>query len=73
MVSDDVIKQEMAPLKDPTPKIVESFAKKVDVDDNPRIYKIIEVQGHPTIVKSDSIYLTREQAKEELFNKQLGV
>ena len=70
----DALKIEMQdfakPKKDDT--IVKTFAKKVEVEDNPRIYRVVSIDGHPTIVKSDKTYLTREQAKDLLFEKQLG-
>lgn len=52
--------------------LVKTFTKKVEVaDDNPRIYRVVLINDNYTIVKAENKYLTREQAKEELFNKQL--
>lgn len=73
LVSRDVLLKEMEDFIKPTPsKVIKSFEKKVVVEDNPRIYSLELINGHYTIVKVEKQYLTREQAKEELFNKQIG-
>lgn len=72
LVSNDVIRQEMADeIKPVEPKVVEKFTKKVEVEDNPRIYRVVLINGNYTIIKAENPYLTRDQAKEELFSKQL--
>ena len=73
LVTNEVIRQEMADsIKPAEPaKVVEQFAKKVEVEDNPRVYRVVLINGNYTIVKAENPYLTREQAKEELFNRQL--
>lgn len=74
LVTNAVIAQEMAdkryekPIKE---EIKETFTKKIEVDDNPRIYRVVLINGNYTIVKAETQYLTREQAKEELFKRQL--
>lgn len=52
-------------------KVVEQVTARMEPEDNPRIYKVVLINGNYTIVKSESKYLTREQAKEELFARQL--
>ena len=52
-------------------KVVENFTKKVETESNPRIFRVVLVNGNYTIVKAENPYLTREQAKEMLFSKQL--
>ena len=77
LMSLDAIKTILA--NKPTPekpvqlKMVETFVKKVEIEteENPRIYQVVLVNGNYTIVKTATKYLTREQAKEELFNKVL--
>lgn len=73
LVTNEVIKKEVE--EDHVPvqpqKVVEAFEKKVEVQNNPRIYRVVLINGNPTIVKAETPYLSREQAKEELFNKQL--
>ena len=74
LVSRDVLLQEMSDFVKPAQpsKVVKTFEKKVEVEDDPRIYSVQLINGHYTIVKVEKQYLTREQAKEELFNKQMG-
>lgn len=73
LVSRNVLLEEMADFLKPVAptKVVKTFEKKVVVEDNPRIYRVEQIGGHYTIVKVDNPYLTREQAKEVLFSKQL--
>jgi hypothetical protein len=74
LVSNDTIKKELDMDLDshttPT-KVVENFTKKVETESNPRIFRVVLVNGNYTIVKAENPYLTREQAKEMLFSKQL--
>lgn len=63
--------KDMKPLVTEAKKVVEKVTTRVEVEDNPRIFKVVLINGNYTIVKSESKYLTREQAKEELFVKQL--
>ena len=74
LVTNEVIRGEIEScfknIKEDT--IVKKFTKKVEVkDDNPRIYRVVLINDNYTIVKAENKYMTREQAKEELFNKQL--
>lgn len=74
LVTNAVIAQEMADKKYEKPvkeEIKETFTKRIEVDDNPRIYRVVLINGNYTIVKAETQYLTREQAKEELFKRQL--
>ncbi len=73
LVTNDTIKKEMENDLKPTPapKVVENFTKKVEVEENPRIYRVVLINGNYTIVKAENPYLTRDQAKEMLFSKQL--
>ena len=72
LVTNNVIKKEIGETKKaPVPEIKKEFEKKVEVDNNPRIYRVVLINGNYTIVKAETQYLTREQAKEELFNRQL--
>lgn len=73
LVSNEVIRRDLEDcFKAPKEHaILDGFTKKVEVEDDPRIYRVVLINGNYTIIKSDSKYLTREQAKEELFNRQL--
>ena len=64
--------QDMKPLAVEAKKVVEKVTTRVEVEDNPRIFKVVLINGNYTIVKAESKYMTREQAKEELFKRQLN-
>ena len=73
LVSNEILKMEIDSMFKGKKEedILNNFVKKVDVDDNPRIYRVVLINDNYTIIKAENKYLTREQAKEELFNKQL--
>ena len=74
LVSKDVLLQEMEGLNAPTKpeKVVKAFTQKVSVEENPRLFSVQYVNGNYTIIKATTPYLTREQAKDLLFEKTLG-
>ena len=73
LTAKDILKIEMEDFVKPkkTSPVVQTFAKKVEVEDDPRIYQVVYMNGLYTIVKASAPYLTREQAKDLLFEKQL--
>lgn len=72
LVSNEILKKEIDSMfKGKEENIFNNFVNKVDVDDNPRVYRVVLINGNYTIIKAENKYLTREQAKEELFNKQI--
>ena len=64
-------KKVIIPSKTEGPKQITIDMPKPEKPSNPRIYRVVLINNNYTIVKAENQYLTREQAKEELFNRQL--
>ena len=74
LVSNKVLQLEVEDMnksREDVKKTVEIATNRIEVEEDPRIFKVVLINGNYTIVKSESKYLTREQAKEELFRRQL--